>query len=113
MNNTHQKCKICGADSLSIGKAKILGAYSVEYFCCVQCGFVQTEDPYWLDKAYESAITRTDVGLVGRNLHQARITQALMELCLKPEGTSVDFGGGYGLFVRLMRDKGYQFFRHD
>ncbi|HTB07767.1 MAG TPA: class I SAM-dependent methyltransferase, partial [Bacteroidia bacterium] len=25
----------------------------------------------------------------------------------------IDYGGGYGLFVRMMRDKGFQFYRYD
>ena len=62
------KCKICGDDSLWYDSAVILKKYKIAYFKCPHCGFIQTEEPYWLDEAYSSAITSSDIGLMQRNV---------------------------------------------
>jgi len=75
---------------------------------------MQTEAPYWLDEAYQSAITQLDIGLVSRNLHYAEIIEKwLLNGVINPDGKFLDFAGGYGMFVRLMRDKGFDFYRQD
>jgi hypothetical protein len=74
---------------------------------------VQTESPYWLEEAYSSVINESDIGLVGRNLKLAQLTQSVITSFFEARGRFVDYGGGYGLFVRLMRDRGLQFYRYD
>ena len=108
-----QKCKICDSDSHFFAKAKILQKYDVNYFQCSNCGFVQTEDPYWLDEAYSEAIAISDVGLVYRNNMMANITSKLLFNYFDHQGKFLDYGGGYGLFVRLMRDQGFDFYWFD
>jgi hypothetical protein len=102
-------CRICGEKTLPYGSANVLGKYMVQYIECSSCGLVQTEDPYWLKEAYSDAITSTDVGLVSRNFHNARVAASVIRLTVGREGHFLDCGGGYGLFVRLMRDRGYDF----
>jgi hypothetical protein len=88
-----------------------MNKYDIEYFRCGECGFVQTEKPYWLEESYQSAIIDTDVGLVARNEKFAGIT-SLMLRYLYPEATCcVDYGGGYGMMTRMLRDRGHDF-RH-
>ncbi len=74
---------------------------------------MQTEAPYWLDEAYEKAINDGDIGLVQRNLIFSKLTHAVISTFFDSEKKFLDYGGGYGLFVRLMRDKGFDFYRHD
>ena len=107
------KCKICGSPSTHFGKARLLNRHDVSFFRCDRCGFIQTESPYWLEEAYDSAITKSDIGLIGRNLEMATHTKQLILTCFKPKGKFIDFGGGYGMFVRLMRDQGFDFYRYD
>jgi len=110
----HTKCKICGGESKSFDSAMILGKYNIKYYECEDCGFIQTEDPYWLTEAYASAITDRDIGLVERNIEQSRKLDLLFRLYLKGGGdTFLDYGGGYGLLVRMMRDRGYDFEWYD
>lgn len=109
----HAKCKVCGGESRFLAKATLLARHRVNYYCCSQCGFVQTEEPYWLDEAYNSAITRTDLGMLQRNSQFAATTQGLLRFCLNPNGRCLDYGGGYGIFVRMMRDSGYDFLLYD
>ena len=107
------KCKICDNETNLFEKGEVLSKYSVSYFHCPQCGFMQTEEPYWLEESYSKAITSTDIGLVSRNLALADVTRKLILAFLNPEGKFVDYGGGYGMFVRLMRDGGFDFYRDD
>lgn len=111
--SSNELCKICNCILLPFGSAPLIEKYDVLYFQCSNCGFVQTEHPYWLEEVYTDAINDSDIGLVGRNLTQLQITRALLTLFFQCDGSFVDYGGGYGLFVRLMRDKGFDFYRYD
>ncbi len=106
-------CSICSRPSIPFDKGIILGKYSAQYYRCSQCGFIQTEDPYWLEEAYASPINLSDIGMVGRNIAFARITRAVIGMFLGRNGKYLDYGGGYGLFVRLMRDAGLDFYHYD
>lgn len=55
-----QSCKICGNKTSYIFQAKVLGKYDVKYFHCSTCGYIQTEEPYWLDEAYSESISALD-----------------------------------------------------
>jgi len=78
----------------------------VDYFECPNCGYVQTETPYWLGRAYAEAINDNDTGILVRNQANARIVLATMLMLGKLDGTVVDCAGGYGILVRLLRDYG-------
>jgi len=106
-------CKVCGAPSTFFGKTGILKKYSVQYFRCQQCGFIQTEEPFWLEEAYSSAIACQDVGIMQRNLINREVTSAVLNLLYPSISTAVDFGAGHGVLVRLMRDRGFNFFWSD
>ena len=106
-------CKICAQSALPLGTARLLGKHTIQYFRCGRCGFIQTETPYWLEEAYAQAINDSDIGLVQRNLRLAKISKAVVCLFFDPGAKFMDYGGGYGLFVRLMRDAGFDFYRFD
>lgn len=106
-------CKICGNIANEFASTKLLKKYDVAYFKCELCGFVQTESPYWLEEAYSKAITQSDIGLVSRNIYTARLTQSLILAFYDFNQKFLDYGGGYGLFVRLLRDRGLDFYRYD
>jgi hypothetical protein len=102
-------CRVCGARAAPLDKARVLGSVDVQYFRCERCNFTQTERPHWLDRAYSDPIAHTDVGLVRRNIVLAEITRAIITSEFNGDSTFVDYGGGYGLFVRLLRDAGFDF----
>jgi 2-polyprenyl-3-methyl-5-hydroxy-6-metoxy-1,4-benzoquinol methylase len=106
-------CKICNSKSDVLFSSKVLHKFVVKYYKCKDCGFVQTETPYWLDEAYSSAITAQDIGLVGRNSYYAPIISLIIKLFYFKKSRFLDYGGGYGIFVRLMRDRGFSFYRYD
>ena len=107
------QCKICGSPSELVFKATVLKKYDVSYFRCSKCYFMQTEEPYWLPEAYSSAITELDLGPVNRAITGARIVESVIVLAFEPNAKFIDWGGGYGIFTRLMRDMGYDFYWRD
>jgi len=106
-------CNICHSTSELLTRALVLGRHESAYYRCTGCGFIQTEEPYWLSEAYSAAITASDVGLVRRNFELSAVAKVLITLFFNPRGHFVDYAGGYGLFVRLMRDCGYDFSWND
>ena len=106
-------CKLCGSESNYIFSKKILGKYDARYFQCKNCGFIQVQSPLWLNEAYADAISSLDTGLVSRNLYVSPVVGKLIAEYFDPNKKFIDYGGGYGLFVRLMRDKGFDFYRQD
>ena len=106
-------CKICKAITVPYLVGKVMGKYQVQYFRCTECGFIQTEEPYWLGEAYESAISWLDVGLIQRNMHLTPLTETVLRRWFDINGQFLDYGGGYGMFVRMMRDRGFNFYRQD
>ncbi|MFN5514584.1 MAG: tetratricopeptide repeat protein, partial [Cyanobacteriota bacterium] len=111
--NPPQKCKVCGADSHYFASAEILQKYNVKYYQCGNCGFVQTENPYWLAEAYSQAIATSDISLLYRNNMMANITSKLLFNYFDHTAKFLDYGGGYGVFTRLMRDQGFDFYWRD
>jgi len=107
------KSKITGGETKKIFSAKILNKYDIDYFKCLDTGFIQTEEPYWLEDAYSSAITKLDLGLASRNEILSSLTMRLLNHCFKQDARFLDYAGGYGLFTRLMRDKGFNFYHTD
>ena len=107
------KCKICNHDVGVLFKTKVLNKYDVEYFKCTHCSFIQTENPYWIDESYSSAITQLDIGLANRNYDLAKKTSLIINTFFNKKANFIDFAGGYVLLVRLMRDNGFNFFRQD
>src|ERR1700744_2069789 len=106
-------CKICEHPVSLLFNKKILGKYDVGYYQCSHCGFMQTEEPYWLNEAYQNAITALDVGLASRNLILAPMVETIIKAFFNSNGMFLDYGGVYGLLVRMLRDKGLQFYRED
>lgn len=112
-NSSPTSCKICAGVSVFFGETTVLKKYNVYYFSCQECGFIQTEKPYWLEEAYSSAIASQDVGVMHRNLMNLELTSAVLNLLFPKMSNGVDFGAGHGIFVRLMRDRGFNFFWSD
>lgn len=112
-HDTETVCKICSGHTSLIFKTPVLNKHDVAYYKCGSCGFIQTEEPYWLEEAYSSAITSLDIGLAGRNIEFSGIVEDILKKHFNTSSQFIDYGGGYGLFVRLMRDKGFDFYRQD
>jgi len=106
-------CKICGCKTQELFIKKILKKYNIQYFKCENCEFIQTEKEYWLEEAYSNSINSTDVGYMQRNIFYSKRLLILLYLLFKKNGKYLDYAGGYGVFVRLMRDNGFNFYWED
>lgn len=106
-------CKICKSKTTEYFEAQILSKYLIAYYYCNTCGFLQTEEPFWLREAYDESITLPDTGGLLRSLSLAEITSVL--ICFNFDRTAryLDFAGGYGVFTRRMRDIGFDFYWQD
>ncbi len=106
-------CKICQSPTEKLFEKRLLGKYEVDYFRCARCGFIQTEDPYWLEESYESAVADLDLGPVNRAVLGSQAVENLILAGFDANSKYVDWGGGYGIFTRLMRDRGFDFYWKD
>lgn len=106
-------CLICQSTTAPYLVTTVLQKYQVSYTKCTSCGFIATESPFWLDEAYSNAITSLDIGLPRRNLHWMPVVESMIRKWFRQDMHFLDFGGGYGLFVRIMRDQGFDFYRQD
>src|SRR5258708_34063228 len=107
------KCKICQSGVTPAFSAKILRKYDTVYFRCGSCGFMQTEEPHWLKESYESAINEVDLGPVNRAITGSKLIEGVILSNFDTSANFVDFGAGYVVLVRLMRDRGFDFYSGD
>lgn len=106
-------CPICNLKMKHLFFEIILKKYNVEYFQCKSCDLVQTEKPYWLDEAYSEAIAVSDTGLLQRNFLLSSKLVIILFLNFNKIKKYLDVAGGYGVFTRLMRDYGYDYYWND
>jgi hypothetical protein len=106
-------CKICEQGTKGIFSAKILTRYDSAYYLCPNCGFLQTDEPTWLEEAYKESINILDTGIIARNNFLAEQTATILYYFFDCNARYLDFAGGYGVFTRLMRDIGFDFYWHD
>lgn len=107
-------CKVCSSKTSFYAKEKImLQNFEANYYICSNCDYLFIDNPHWLSISYSEAITDSDIGLVNRNFRLSIITFSLIRLFFKNENYFLDYAGGYGLFVRIMRNLGLNFFWDD
>lgn len=106
-------CKICSSKTQEVFKSKILNKYDVKYYKCSNCEYLFTEEPFWLDEAYSRPINLSDTGLIDRNIYFSKILSVLIYFYFDKSKSFLDYAGGYGVFTRLMRDVGFNFYWHD
>lgn len=107
------QCRICEQVASLVFDATIVNRIEVSYFHCSNCGFLQTEQPHWLEEVYSEPVNSLDTGILQRNIQFARFTSNLLFLAFDRNGVFLDYAGGPGLFSRLMRDTGFDFRWYD
>ena len=85
----------------------------VDYFECPRCEYVQTQNPTWLSKAYESPINVSDTGIITRNLANLEVVISTLALLGCRRRKVIDCAAGYGILVRMLRDKGVDAYWND
>jgi hypothetical protein len=111
---TELPCRLCGAAARFIFRQTVLRRWDAGYYQCTGCDLIQTSEPVWLGEAYTSAIAAMDTGAIERNRLTSELTHAIAwALGVKAEARCLDYGGGHGVFTRMMRDWGYNFWLYD
>ncbi len=106
----NDQCRLCGQEATYLLSQRVLGRHDVNYFRCPACDLIQSEQPHWLDEAYSSAISALDTGAISRNIFCTRLAVVMARLLrVKRSEPCLDYGGGHGVFSRMMRDAGYNF----
>jgi len=106
-------CRLCGSETSPVATTKLLQKYDIKLNLCPRCDLLQTDTPFWLEEAYSSPINIVDTGVLARNIYFANKITPLLYHFFPYKSIYLDFAGGYGLFVRLMRDKGFDFWWSD
>lgn len=99
-------CRVCGDELTTSFADAYLLRRNVNYFDCASCGYVQTEEPAWLEEAYAFAINISDTGIMSRNLSNVSLVLATLAVLSNRKSVVVDYAGGHGFLVRLLRDAG-------
>ncbi|MCX7049576.1 MAG: class I SAM-dependent methyltransferase [Candidatus Sumerlaeota bacterium] len=113
MQNNPKICSLCSHPAEYQFSHAVLGKYYINYYKCSHCDLMQTETPYWLEEAYQSPIASIDTGIMTRNHLYQKITAILAYYLTPATGKYLDYGGGYGIFTRLMRDIGFDYYWRD
>lgn len=106
-------CKICGNKASFSFSQKVLKKYEAKYFKCLSCDFLFVGEAYWLEEAYKNPINISDTGIMMRNIYFTKIVASLIFFFFDKRAKFIDYAGGYGIFTRLMRDIGFDFYWHD
>ena len=106
-------CRACDGAVRRFAEGQVLGHVDVSYVRCETCGLVMAVEPTWLEEAYGDAIARLDVGLLDRCQILANVTSSVLRSERLRGGRFLDWAGGYGVFTRLMRDRGFDFAHTD
>jgi hypothetical protein len=108
--SVRELCRLCGSDVRPLQPLVVLDKYSTTLSHCGHCDLIQTGRPVWLAEAYTTAIAALDTGALARNQQSAHVTLSVAWLLgIAPGQPCLDFGGGHGVFVRMMRDLGLDF----
>ncbi len=107
-------CRLCHSPTETAFSRPLMLKYTISYFKCTACGSLQTETPYWLNEAYSKKKEQFDTGKVSRTLINFFILRSFLNIIgIRSADRCADFGGGTGLFTRLMRDIGFNFYSYD
>jgi ADP-heptose:LPS heptosyltransferase len=106
-------CRYCGAATRRIFTARVLKRYDVAYYQCPSCRLVQTEEPYWLEEAYKNPIGELDTWQLERSLYASVAVQSLLPQLGIEHPRVLDYGAGYGMLVRLLRNAGIEAYWSD
>lgn len=109
-----QMCRLCGGTTTSQFEKLVLNKYKVQFHRCADCHSLQSDHPFWLSETYADLRPVRDTGMAHRTMNCARWTSLLAPILgIDKDDACLDWGGGNGLFCRLMRDRGHNFLNYD
>lgn len=105
-------CRACG-NALAVSTRIPVRQVPHDLYRCDRCGLYEFPTPDWLEAAYADPIADIDVGILARSLYAARVTEAVVRAEKLGGRRHLDYGGGYGLLTRQLRDRGIDMYHHD
>lgn len=113
------ECRLCGGSAVFRFSRRATDGDDVASYVCTACGSLQTENPYWLAEEYarsgEPDHLNLDTYAADRSLRSRTVAYFLWRLAGfdSARESLLDWGGGVGLMVRLLRDVGVDAYLHD
>lgn len=107
------RCPICGETATPLFRITVRQSIDTHVVQCNGCTFTFLPQSDWLHASFGDELQREDVGALDRNLLVADFLRPLIRSLSNQDITCVDWGGGYGLLSRLMRDRGINFHNYD
>ena len=111
-------CPNCKAKSIKKIRKVFVTEEKIEtHLChCTNCDYLYLENPNWLEIAYKNKFYG-DTGFIYRNFNLVKLSLILFRIWKLFSGKkfpkACDFGAGIGMYARLMRDNGYNFYGSD
>lgn len=101
------RCPICAGSTDVFADLKVMGSVEARYVRCVDCRFIHAESPHWLEASFSSELNELDIGAIDRCLIVADFVDSLMSASSMKGPRILDWGGGYGVLTRILRDRGH------
>jgi hypothetical protein len=109
----HESCPICKSQVVDFATFTVRGKVSAEYKRCKTCNFIHAENPNWLEGSFTDALNSLDIGSVDRCNIVADFVEVLANSLKIDNPKVLDWGGGYGLLTRILRDRGVRCSHYD
>ena len=106
-------CPLCFNKAHVVFTTIVLSKFEAKYALCKTCGLLFATNPIWLNEAYENPIALNDSGIIRRNISNAARLTGILFLLFGKDKKFLDYAGGSGLFTRIMRDIGLDFYCAD
>jgi hypothetical protein len=110
---SQELCVICSESTEFLFGYQVRGEHQALLFECLACHFTYIANPHWLEDSFSSDLNDLDIGSVDRCLVLADFVEVLIQSMKLSKLRFLDWGGGYGLLSRIMRDRGLDFVSHD
>jgi len=106
-------CLICQGECETNFKVQIQNRHHSDLFSCTKCGFSFYPNQDWIKGSFSDELNSLDVGSVGRVMLACDFVSEFINSEKLNDAYFLDYGGGYGLQTRIMRDRGFNFKNFD
>jgi hypothetical protein len=108
----HHACRVCGT-ALEPRLTVPVRGRPAELLRCPACELHEFAEPVWLEEANRDPVAQIDVGLANRCQAVANLVETIVRAQGLQQRRLLDYGGGYGLLTRLVRNAGLDMAHHD
>ena len=110
---TMNTCPICKSSANGLFIVTIQGENHAELNSCSKCEFAFYPNQNWISDSFSDELNSLDVGATDRTFIAADYLSVVLKSQKVSNGKYLDYGGGYGLLARIMRDRGFNFENYD